>query len=219
MLFDVAYADVWGKMQIPEDCLFLEYQRSVRRIVIGAEDKKFMAKQKRIEQRRMKEEKRRQKAGEASASQTVYYRPENSSSESNDEASDDYRPSTSTSLHENLTAEKIKMKLQLINADVASALNRNKASDREAVRFMIRIAAELGHDPTKLPLSKSIQRARKRTRRDVTDSVRRDFKPSYPLVVHWDGKALLEMLGKRDRERLPVFYQEMGIKSCLEFQK
>ena len=59
----------------------------------------------------MKEEKRRQKTGEASTSQTVYYRPQNASFESNDEASDNYRPSTSTSQPENLTAKKIKMKL------------------------------------------------------------------------------------------------------------
>ena len=83
----------------------------------------------------MKEEERRQKAGETSTSQTVYYRPENSRSESNDEASDDYRPSTSTSQLENLSAENIKMKIQLINADVASASDRNKTSDREAVRL------------------------------------------------------------------------------------
>ena len=125
MIFDVAHADDLGKIQIPEDRLFLEDQRSVRRMIVGAEDKKFTAKQKCIEQRRMKEKERRQKAGEASTSQTVYYCPENSSSESNDEASDDFRPSTSSSQLENLTAEKIKMKLQLINADVASALDRN----------------------------------------------------------------------------------------------
>ena len=89
MRIDVAHADALGKMQIPEDRLFLEDQRSVRRMIIGAENKKFTAKQKRIEQRRMKEEKQRQKADETSTSQAVYYCPENSSSESNDEASDD----------------------------------------------------------------------------------------------------------------------------------
>ena len=70
MLFDVVQADALSKMQIPEDRLFLENQRSVRRLIIGAEDKKFTAKQKRIEQRRMKEKERRQKAGKTS-SQTI----------------------------------------------------------------------------------------------------------------------------------------------------
>ena len=126
MLFDVAHADALGKMQISEDRLFLEDQRSMRRMIIDAEDKKFTAKQNCIEKRRIKEEEQRQKAGETSTSQTVYYRLENSSYESNDEASDDHRALTRTSQLENLTTEKIKMKLQLKNADVASAVDRNK---------------------------------------------------------------------------------------------
>ena len=78
MLFDVAHADALGKMQIPENRLFLEDQHSVRRMIIGTENKKFTTKQKCIEQHRMKEEERRQKAGEASTSQTVYYNISNS---------------------------------------------------------------------------------------------------------------------------------------------
>ena len=67
------------------------------------------------------------------------------------------------------------------------------------------MAAALGHDSAKLPISRSnIRRARKRTRRNVTDSVRSDFEPSFLLVVHWDGKALPEMLGGREVERLHV---------------
>ena len=220
MLFDVADVDALGKMKIPEDSLFLGDQRSVRRMITDAEDKKFTAKQKRIKQRRMKEEKQKQKAGETSTSQTVYYRPENSTSESNDEASDDYRPSTSISEPENLTVEKIKIKLQLRNADVASAPDRNKTSDREAVRLMIPMAAALDHDPAKLPLSQStIQRAQKRTRRDVSDSVGSDFELSYPLVVHWHGKALSEMLGGRDVERLPVLVSGDGNEKLLGVPK
>ena len=79
------------------------------------------------------------------------------------------------------------MKLHLINADAASALDWNKTSDHEAVRLIIPMVAALGHDPAKLPLSKStIEWAQKRTRRNVIDSVRSDFESSYPLIVHWD---------------------------------
>ena len=71
---------------------------------------------------------------------------------------------------------------------------------------MIPMAAALGHDPMKLLLfpRSTIQRTRKRTRRDVADPVRHEFITSYPLVVHWDGKALPDMLGGKDVERLPV---------------
>ena len=78
------------------------------------------------------------------------------------------------------------------------------------------MAAALGHDPAKLPLSRrTIQRAQKRTRRDVTDSVRSDFEPSYPLIVHWDGKALAKMLGRRDAERPPVLVSGDGNEKLL----
>ena len=53
-------------------------------------------------------------------------------------------------------------------------------------------------------------RARKRTRRDVADSVRHEFVPSCPLVVHWDGKALPDMLGGKDVEKFPVLVSGDG---------
>jgi len=43
----------------------------------------------------------------------------------------------------------------LFNSNVSGALDRNKTSDRDAVRLMIPIAAVLGHDPSSLPLSRS----------------------------------------------------------------
>ena len=117
------------------------------------------------------------------------------------------------SAHPNLRSQ-LQIKHQLLNSDVSSALDRNKTSDREAARLMIPMAAALGHDPMKLPLSRStIQRARKRTRRDVADSVRHEFVPSYPLVVHWHRKALPDMFGEKDVERLAVLVSEMRMKS------
>ena len=231
MLFDVAHADALTTIQQQEDRLFLEDQRSVRSMIIGPEDKKFTTKQKSIEQRRMKEEKRRikeeerrKKAGETSTSQSVSYCSEYSSAGSSNEASEDeYRPSLSfsTSQLEKPTAQKSKIKHQLLNSDVSSALDRNKTSDREAVRLMIPMAAALGHDPMKLPLSRStIQRARKRTRRDVADSVRHEVVPSYPLVVHWDEKAALpDMLGGKYVERLPVLVSGDGNEKLLGVPK
>ena len=62
MHFNVAHTDALVKIYIPEDHTFIKDRYSVRRMIIGAEDKKFRAKQKRIEQRRMKEKERRQKS-------------------------------------------------------------------------------------------------------------------------------------------------------------
>ena len=59
----------------------------------------------------------------------------------------------------------------------------------------------------------------KENQRDVTDSVRSDFETSYRLVVHWDGKALPEMLGGRDVERLPVLVSGDGNEKLLGVPK
>lgn len=50
-------------------------------------------------------------------------------------------------------------KQNLYSKHVISSLDRNKVSDREALRLMVPIAAALGQDPSSLPLSRStIQR-------------------------------------------------------------
>ena len=155
MLFDIAQADALIKIQISGNRFFLEDQRSVRRMFIG-EDKIFTAKQKRIKQRKMKEKEQRQKATESLTFQTVHYSTSNSSFDSNDEAPVDYRPSTSTCASEKVRANAVE------NADAASALDRNKTSDREAVRLLIPVAAPLGHDPTKFPLPEVLFRGHER---------------------------------------------------------
>ena len=34
--------------------------------------------------------------------------------------------------------------------------------------------------------------------------IKEDFKPNIPLVVHWDGKIICDILGKEDIDRLPI---------------
>lgn len=55
----------------------------------------------------------------------------------------------------NKRVSKPKAEKSLFDMNVAGALDRNKISDREAVRLIIPIAAALGHDPAALPLSRS----------------------------------------------------------------
>ena len=40
----------------------------------------------------------------------------------------------------------------ILNSNITGALDRNKTSDREAVRLIVPTAAALGHDPSSLPL-------------------------------------------------------------------
>jgi hypothetical protein len=99
---------------------------------------------------------------------------------------------------------------------VTSALDRNKTSDREAVRLIVPLAAALGHDPSNLPVSRStIRRMRKKTRKDHAETVRGEFAPKYPLVMHWDGKILPEIFGEGRVDRLPVSVSGDGMDKLL----
>lgn len=72
--------------------------------------------------------------------------------------------------------------------NLARALDRNKISDREAVRLMIPIAAALGHDPAALPLSRSsVKRKREEAKQNFSTEMKSNLDIIEPIVVHWDG--------------------------------
>jgi len=71
----------------------------------------------------------------------------------------------------------------LLDKNVTGTLDRNKTSDREAVRLMIPIAAALGHDPSTLPLSYSaIHRRRQKTQKEVAEENLMENNPCFPVV-------------------------------------
>ena len=68
----------------------------------------------------------------------------------------------------------------LFNSNVSGVLDRNKMSNREAVRLMVPIAVALGHNPSSLPLSRSIiHRMRHKTRKEFAEATLMEYKPSY----------------------------------------
>lgn len=118
-----------------------------------------------------------------------------------------YTPSSSSLKRESQTdlqTEPISKK-SLLSKHVTSALDRNNVSDREALRLMVLIAAALGHDPSSLPLSRStIQRKRKEGRKAVFEEIKQSVSLDDPVIVHWDGKILHDILGTEKIDRLPV---------------
>ncbi|XP_022825785.1 uncharacterized protein LOC111355908 [Spodoptera litura] len=106
-------------------------------------------------------------------------------------ASDSSQPSTSTS--------------SIFTKHVTGALDRNKITDREAMRLIIPLSAALGCNPASLSISRStIRRARKKARQEFNENLNETFKPSYPLVIHWDGKILPDITGNKKVDRLPI---------------
>lgn len=78
------------------------------------------------------------------------------------------------------------------------ALDRNKISDRVAVRPIIPIAAALGHDPAALPLSRSsVKIKRKEARQNFSIDIKSKLDIKEPIVVHWDSKIMPDILGSQ----------------------
>jgi len=134
------------------------------------------------------------------------------SSESCDtDGSGDYQP-TPAKREQKQTGPGVTASL-LFNSNVSGVLDRNKMSNREAVRLMVPIAVALGHDPSSLPLSRStIHRMRQKTQKEFAEATLMEYKPSCPIVVHWDGKILPEIFGQG--KAFQSWFQEMARKSC-----
>lgn len=89
-------------------------------------------------------------------------------STTDDNSGDEYLPVTHKRNTTDVGKANNKATTQLLTVDVASALDRNKTSDREAVRLLAPVAAALGYDPAELAIScNSFQRAWKRTRSEL----------------------------------------------------
>ena len=83
----------------------------------------------------------------------------------------EYKP---TSLGDS-SKKKIKNE-ELFTHNVTSTLDRNKVTDREAMRLIVSIAAALGGDPTDIPVSRSsIRRKRISNRREFAASIKAAF--------------------------------------------
>lgn len=133
-----------------------------------------------------------------------------------------YKPSSSLKRKKSQTdlqTEPIAKK-SLFSKHVTSALDRNKVSDREALRLKVPIAAALRHDPSSLPLSRStIQRKRKEGRKAVFEEIKQSVSFDDPVIVHWDGKILHDILGTEKIDRLPVLVSAHGKEKLLGVPK
>ena len=138
-----------------------------------------------------------------------------------DKSDDAFIPMPVRSSRENF--EKVKpttSTTELFTPHVTAALDRNKTSDREALRLMVPIAAALGHDPSCLPLSRRfIQRMRQKARRQHAELALDSFVPEHPLVVHWDGKICPKIIGEGKVDRLPVLVSGDGFNKLLGVPK
>jgi hypothetical protein len=196
-LFDIAHADALSMMKINEDKDFLKDRREERKMVMTIVDKDLVKKQARSLKRQAEEEAKKCKAARASCAGTsavaLTIQPnalasllddpeENEDVRCDEDSSDEeYTPDKRILVKIKPSSEnrnelhETKSKQSLFTPQVTSALDRNKVSDREAVRLMIPVAAALGQDPLALPISRrpNVMRLRHRIY-SVPEKLRQD---------------------------------------------
>lgn len=237
-LFDIAHSNALNLIKIAEDRDFLIDQRDERKMIMTSVDKKLEKSKERSLKRKHRAEELRKKAAENNSATLVVSSQEisldssfssNSSAASiakeqrneefvatlqkkaqnNTSASDSSQPSTSTSTNSSIFTK-----------HVTGALDRNKITDREAVRLIIPLSAALGCNPASLSISRStIRRARKKARQEFNENLNETFKPSYPLVIHWDGKILPDITSNKKVDRLPILVSGNGTEKLLSVPK
>ena len=66
-------------------------------------------------------------------------------------------------------------------------------------------ARSIGHVFGLLAIGKgTIRDQRRKNRKDATEKLLENFKPNTTSIVHWDGKLIPDITGKKHSDRLPV---------------
>ena len=94
---------------------------------------------------------------------------------------------------------------QILTPALSSCLDHANVSDRAAMFIDSETAKSLGHNIQDFTLNAaSIRRSRRSHRKQFADEVLKNFSPNAPLTVHWDGKLLPDLTGKKSVDRLPI---------------
>ena len=198
-LFDVAHANALSMMTIEEDKQFLMAQREKgRQECMGGIDANLVKKQKKKQVDLLKHRERQQKADEEAEASNVKIILEDSCSSATDD--EDMAGSSGVSLLHPKRRRK-----QILTAALSSCLDRANVSDRAAMLIVSETAKSLGHNIQDFTLiAASIRRSRRSHREQFADEVLKNFSPNAPLTVHWDGKLLPDLTGKKSVDRLPI---------------
>ncbi|KAK2727043.1 hypothetical protein QYM36_007784 [Artemia franciscana] len=108
----------------------------------------------------------------------------------------------------------------VVTPELAAALDRTKVSDRKAVFVIAETAKSLGMTIDQLALNRdSVRRLRAKYRIHSSASIRAKFQSDVPLVVHWDGKLIPDLIGKEKVDRLPVLVSGKEVLQLLTVAK
>ena len=104
----------------------------------------------------------------------------------------------------------------IMASNLAAALDRTGVSDRNAVYVLSEAMASVGHNPVDFVLNRaSVRRKRAKYHHNAVQELEKHFHPTKPLTVHWDGKLLEDLVGKKHVDRLPILVSGHDISKLL----
>ena len=220
-LFDVAHHDALNITKMQEDIEFLLAQRQKgRRGSMGPVDMKLTKKEARSQQRENEIESRKKKETDRLIQNEFVTVTQMVTNSSDNEASDTRFDYEDTPFSPIGIARYKRGRSNIINLDVAAALDRSKISDRKATYVLAAAAQSFGYNPQEIAVNKeSIRRARHKHRELVANEIKSSFNPNIPLTVHWDGKLLPALTGSEKVERLAVIVSGDGLMKLLGVPK
>lgn len=240
-LFDIAHADALTMIQIEEDRQFLLAQREKgRRGAMAAVDKSTTMKEQKQQEKLKLERKRRFTAEKKAEELNTSVNLASSSSSAEESAEDEPVPCAIKSIDkpipdhrksddepipgpsESLEPSPKRGRKAVLTPALSATLDRTKVSDRAAMMIVTETARSLGHDIEALTLNRqSIRRQRQHHREATANNILEQFnpEPDEALIVHWDGKLLVDLTGKEKVDRLPVLVSSGGKSQLLAVPK
>ncbi|XP_025405983.1 uncharacterized protein LOC112680175 [Sipha flava] len=210
--------DAFNIIKIEEDRQFLTLQRQEGRVgyMIGV-DKKLCA----VEERRSEREQRRELFKQTNIDYGTG--PTNSVDVVESISSDDERDvlnSKDSEICESITmpVKNKRGRKEIMNSRLASALDKCKVSDRDAVHLLIACVEVFNVDVKDYAISRSsIKRARESFRYQISSEIKTAFHQLNlnSVVVHWDSKILPNLIGTENVDRLPVIITAPNVEQLL----
>lgn len=222
-LFDIAHARAMYLIKIEEDKKFLDAQREKgRRGFMSGEDKILVG----VEMRRQKREAARKKATEKekhrldAVASAWFSESESTETEDTTNTDTEVEPSSSNSGTGHPTKRCRRASRSMITPELASALDRTKTTNRNAVYLLTEAAASLGSQPSDLTINReTIRRMRIRWRSEAAKYIRNSFSPDVPLIVHWDSKLMPDLDGSNVVDRLAIIVSGENTSKLLKVPK
>ena len=209
-LFDIAHADALINMTNEEDkCFLLSQREKGRQGCLEAVDKVLDLREQRRREREVKNEERLEREERKRTAQSLDATPTSEGNLGSEEETDDELmqndttgpvPGTSTEPSKRKRGRK-----SVLSSEVAFALDRTNISNRKATFVVGATVQALGMDVGDFSLNReTLRRQRRLNREQIAEELKKSFKPTDPLTVHWDGKLLPALTSKDKVDRLAI---------------